>query len=192
MKFLPHEIEFFSNPEPMLLKKQVIQKVITSFEDLSEKLMKEFNIDALIGNKAIQNKSGKITRGESHHDLPFVVLDAPFFILDQNLFLFRTFFWWGKYVTFNVIVKGKTFEQQVLALMNSKHESGEIKCLSNSNLWLNDIENKDYKAYSLSELIKQWEAFKFIRLSKKLPFEEIENLEMEALVFFRSFQHLFS
>lgn len=120
-------------------KPGIMQKAEGKLAELNLSLQNLLNqgLGPCPGNADIHK--GQIARGENHKGFPYLSLDMPQLLNKQEFFTFRTLFWWGHYLGFSLILKGGTFEQFQLNLLE--------KC---SNLIPNDI------YFSISETPWDW------------------------------------
>lgn len=117
------ELAVIQDNEFLLLKRTATDKVIEGFAQLRE------HIDRDIQNHAwedlIPYKPGdvKISRGENYKGLPYVILDYPRQFSFQDIFAFRTMFWWGHFFSYTLHLQGQSYE---------KYKTVLKKVLSNS------------------------------------------------------------
>lgn len=123
------ELKVIKDDEFLLSKRNAINKVIESFSQLREL------IDQEIENKGwkdlIPFKPGdvKISRGENYRGLPYVILDYPRQFSFEDIFAFRTMFWWGHFFSYTLHLQGHSYEE------NKEHVKQALK---------GDISNKEH------------------------------------------------
>lgn len=59
---------------------------------------------------SIQFRSGKISRGENYRGLPYLVLDYPAYFRQDNIFAYRTMFWWGNFFSATLHLQGDSLD----------------------------------------------------------------------------------
>lgn len=104
--FSARELEIIQDNELFPLKFSTVQKITRLFL-LLEEALKDKAISSQFpfpGN--CEQHGGKISKGENLDGFPWVVLDYPRQILQQDLFIFRTQCWFGHGFTFSLILKG--------------------------------------------------------------------------------------
>ena len=112
---LVRHVEVFQN-KPTILKKAENRLIC-----LQKALAKEFSLiaDSLPGHlDLIKNQ---IVRGENHNGFPFISLDYPQNFSKTEMFTLRTLFWWGHYLGFSLILKGKHLESYLDNLLENRN-----------------------------------------------------------------------
>ncbi len=163
------------NRDMFLTKIEVINKVYLLFKESHQFYSEQLNLlDSL--PKAIKNSNGKISRGENYLQLPWVMLDAPNYFKGSDVFAVRTFFWWGNFISINFLVMGCFVEEVKKELIKTKQRYENWNICINENPWqhhFNDdnfIQLNQFTATEINDL-------KFIKLAKKVPLQEWDNIE---------------
>jgi hypothetical protein len=108
--FSDEEMEAMQNARFFEVKKDVVQKVMELFAVLERNLKKEIaGLDFQFENLEVQ--TGKIFKGESYKNLPYIVLDYPKLFSADNVFTFRSMFWWGNEFSFTLHLQGRALEK---------------------------------------------------------------------------------
>lgn len=81
-----------------------------------------------------QGASFKITQGDSHKDLPFLVLDYPGLAYTGFDYLIRVFFWWGRHISCQLYLK-KEWE----GVLKVAVKPGDLQ-LAGDSIWENGPE----------------------------------------------------
>lgn len=178
-------LAFLSDTSPMLLKKKIIQSFESAFGQIALAIAQKSEWNNLNVNKQWVNKSGKISKGENHQDLPFVVLDTPFYLFEKDFLLCRTMFWWGKYCSISLIIKGEFFEHSFNAALKmlKQNDQQELMLLQTSDLWNNDLETENYRQADQETAQLIWSKHKHFKLSKSIPFSELNSMHFICLEF---------
>lgn len=95
------EIELFSNAEIILTKNSIVQKTTLLLNEVQENLLHETRLHGYH-----ITSTPKISRGENHLRLPYIVLDYPRISNNSNLFFIRSLFWWGNFFSSTLQVSG--------------------------------------------------------------------------------------
>ena len=98
---LVNHVEVFQT-KPTILKK-VEQRLITLQKALEQEITR-ISLDLPDGLDLVKNQ---IARGENHKGFPYLSLDYPQNFSKIEMFTMRTLFWWGHYLGFSLILKGK-------------------------------------------------------------------------------------
>ncbi len=118
------QLELINNKDIILQKRKAIKEISLLLTDLNYQLiqlLQQFQV-----NERILQKHGKISSGENYRLFPYLVLDYPRIFNKENVFAFRSMFWWGHYFSF-------TF-----------HASGNFISDININKLENDIKGKNF------------------------------------------------
>ena len=113
---LVNHVEVFQN-KPTILKK-VEQRLIT----LQKALAKEVNLISANLPSGIDLVKNQIARGENHNGFPYLSLDYPQNFSKTEMFTMRTLFWWGHYLGFSLILKGKKLSIYLERLIENYHK----------------------------------------------------------------------
>ncbi|MEP7079845.1 MAG: hypothetical protein ABI784_03905 [Ginsengibacter sp.] len=146
----PQEIELLINPEWLLIKNQVIQKVMNVYGGIHQLFRQR-----IIENKAvlplhISASGGKISKGNNFKGLPFVVLDYPANFGKKDVFCVRCFFLWGNYFIISLHLSGKY-----------------LSIDADFRKWLEYYEEKNFSInISSDEWNQEWDGYEEIDLNK--------------------------
>ena len=117
----------------------------------------------------------KISKGENYRSLPFVILDFPAVFDSKNIFAFRSMFWWGNFFSTTLHIQGKYLELYKANLLYN------FELLLHQNIYICIGETpweyhfgKDNYVQLSKEHKEFFEKSKFVKLSKKIPLEQIE------------------
>jgi hypothetical protein len=129
---------------------------------------------------------GKISRGERYKELPYIILDYPRFFSKDNIFAFRTMFWWGHYFIATLHLAGEEKERYSHAIVNAWQQLAEhqFQVYLQEDPWEHDLENENYKLISAIPVLefKQLIARRpFIKLAKPYSFEEWGKIVPEVV-----------
>lgn len=108
------EYQLVTDESFILTKNTIIQKVYTLFGNLSD------DYHALLLCMP-DSSPPKISKGENYKGLPYVMLDHPRIFSQDDVLAIRSFFWWGKYFSCTLQLKGiykKKYEQKILQAIN--------------------------------------------------------------------------
>ena len=113
---LVNHVEVFQT-KPTILKK-VEQRLITLQKALEQEITR-ISLDLPDGLNLVKNQ---IARGENHNGFPYLSLDYPQNFSKTEMFTMRTLFWWGHYLGFSLILKGKKLSIYLERLIENRHE----------------------------------------------------------------------
>lgn len=145
-EFTAKELNYLQNTDFLRTKRLLISGFIEWFENIQVDILGLINTGKFqLPDKAI-TKSGKITKGENYKDLPFVVLDCPRFFSKNDIFTYRSIFWWGNYLSNHFLLKGHyldLYREKFAAAWPFLKEQGVYLDLSD-NPWNHDLSTQDY------------------------------------------------
>jgi len=113
---LVNHVEVFQT-KPTILKK-VEQRLITLQKALEQEIT-PISLDLPDGLDLVKNQ---IARGENHNGFPYISLDYPQNFSKTEMFTMRTLFWWGHYLGFSLILKGKKLSIYLERLLENHHK----------------------------------------------------------------------
>jgi hypothetical protein len=162
----PEEQELMHNAGWIYLKNSALQKVMALFGGLQGELEQHPLTVEFPFPEGCLAKGGKISRGERYKELPYVMLDYPRFFSREDIFAFRTMFWWGHYFSGTLHLAGtaKDMYSTVLAEAWSLLASHQFQIYVKEDPWEHDFGMGNYK------LVSAMQAQEFAHLIYQLPF----------------------
>ena len=110
------------------------------------------------------------------------MLDFPRLFEQDNIFAFRTLFWWGNYFSFTLHLQGKSWKQFREPLLEnlSKQKKKDVLIYMGEDEWEHDLSNEGYIPYSkeLNDIIRKQ---RFLKLSRKIAVDDFGKLNGEGL-----------
>ncbi len=176
IKLSATELDLVTNADFILTKNSIICKVVDTFSVIANN-MKEIAAIHYLPN-CIYNTTPKISKGENYLGLPWVMLDYPRIFNTHDTFAIRTFFWWGNCISITLQLSGKyqqQFQQTIFQKLALANTDWQLCC--NKDAWQHHFEASNYKPFnnfSLAEL----NSLCFIKLAKKIPLDEWDNMEI--------------
>lgn len=127
-RFTPEEMRMICDTDFFPAKAEIIQKFHEEFMKLRDQLRMECQKAPLsVAPSGTDYESGQLVKGERFHDFPYVYLDFPKFFSRDEMFTFRSFFWWGHSLIFCWLLSGPRLDEypkRLLACRESlSHES---------------------------------------------------------------------
>ena len=113
---LVNHVEIFQN-KPAILKK--IEQRLVTLQKVLEQEISPISADLPNGIDLVKNQ---IARGENHNGFPYLSLDYPQNFSKTEMFTMRTLFWWGHYLGFSLILKGKKLSIYLERLIENRHK----------------------------------------------------------------------
>lgn len=167
-------------------KNSVIQKVMELWGELQERLEAHAATGGFVFPQGCLQRGAKISKGERYKELPWVILDYPRFFRQEDVFAFRTMFWWGHYFSCTLHLAGRIKEQYADLLIQgyAQLSAAGLHVYMKEDPWEHDFENDNYRAVAAftseewDQLVQQrW----FIKLAKPFPLELWEGVIPETV-----------
>lgn len=182
----PEERALVVNADWLYLKNSALQKVMILMGRLQEALRAHpvTGMFPFPGN--CLELGGKISRGERYKDLPYIILDYPRYFKQEEIFAFRTMFWWGHYFITTLHLSGGVKEVYQEALANAWPElaKGQFQFYIQDDPWEHDLGNGNYRLISaipVNEFKQLLYRRSFIKLAKPFRLENWEKIIPEIV-----------
>lgn len=145
IRLSPAEAALFSDAQVILTKNSIIQKTVALLSEVQSELL-------LAAPSFIRESSPspKISKGENHLGLPYVILDYPRIATGGNLFFIRSMFWWGNFFSSTLQISGEykaAFQKRLLEEYTVLKEQQYFVGV-NADPWLHHFEENNYKKIS--------------------------------------------
>lgn len=194
LSFNQKELEYLENTDFLLTKRKLIDQVQQMLA-LSQNQFKELLKDkkAILPVNCLQ-RAGKISKGENYRGLPYLVLDYPRLLAKDNIFSFRTMFWWGNFFSCTLHLQGHSLglyrKRLTENLTANTHLLPPDTWIGVSDTpWEYHYQPSNYKILTevSSEELNYLLSRDFIKLSRKIPLPQYRQLPTfcsESLRFF--------
>tara|TARA_B100001123_G_scaffold327881_1_gene368872 strand:- start:565 stop:1203 length:639 start_codon:yes stop_codon:yes gene_type:complete len=116
------ELRLVNHVEVFLTKPDILKKVEHRLITLQKALEQETNRISADLPSELDLVKNQIARGENHNGFPYISLDYPQNFSKTEMFTMRTLFWWGHYLGFSLILKGKKLSIYLERLIENRHE----------------------------------------------------------------------
>ena len=169
----------------ILTKNRIIEKIKALFASLQTQQQRTFELSQSFYDEELKS-TPKISKGENYRGLPYLVLDYPRFFNKEDIFVIRSFFWWGNFFSTTLQLSGKfkTMHEKKIITSFEHLQSLHFHICINDDQWQHHFEADNY--VSLHDL--SFAGFEdivlqrpFIKLSKKIPIGQLNEME-EALL----------
>lgn len=181
--FNQKELEYLENTDFLLTKRKLIKQV-QGMLALSQNQLKEFLKDqkALLPPDCLQ-RAAKISKGENYRGLPYLVLDYPRLLAKNNIFSFRTMFWWGNFFSCTLHLQGQSLEMYRQRLKENLTANPHLLppdtwISINDTPWEYHYQPSNYKMLTevSPEELNLLLSRNFIKLSRKIPLQQHRQL----------------
>lgn len=179
------ELSMIKDTEFLVTKIEIITKIEKLLKITKEKLIdvvKNENYN-FVPEKIFND--GRIFKGEYYKKLPYVILDFPRTFGKENIFAYRTMFWWGNFFSSTLHLQGEFLEkyrERLLSSFDALLDQDIYFCVGETP-WEYHYGKDNYVKLSTDhrELFK---VSPFIKLSKRIPLTEMESVPQIASNFF--------
>lgn len=172
-----HELRMINEVEVFLHKPAIMKKAEHELTRLKDALVKQLAVWEGRYPDGTDLVKGQLARGENHMGFPFLSMDMPQKFSKTEMFTFRTLFWWGHYLGFALILKGKKLNQYLDRLLKKRMDSrwGDIYIASAETPWeweWNAENFKNVSQLSADELQRIISSIQYIKLCRAFPVDE--------------------
>ena len=181
MSFNQTDLDVLCNTDFLLRKSKLIDQLRELLAKTRLALQHEIKLKPAILPGEVDLNHGKISRGENYEHLPYLVLDFPAFFDKQNIFAFRTMFWWGHFFSFTWHLQGK-YWMQYRTEFASRFETlpSDLFICVNDTPWSYHYRSDNY--VSLHKVTRQEiMEFPFLKISRKIPIEAWNQVPQTAV-----------
>lgn len=178
--FSAEELNLMQDENLLRTKQAIIKKMHQLLAQTEHQLRPAVIATSKALPEYILTQTGKISRGENYHDLPYLVLDFPRHFTQEAIFAYRTMFWWGNFLSCTLHLQGKALEKFRNNLLSNLPTLKEdiFFCIAPTP-WEYHYESDNYVVMNeipvqkLEQLIATKD---FIKISRKLPLEQYDQL----------------
>lgn len=178
-----------SNGDWILTKNRVLNQISTFLAALQEEQSHWIRKQASGLPASVLAIPAKLSKGEQYLGLPYRVLDYPRCFGPVDMFVVRTFFWWGHYFTVNLQLSGhwqKETESSLIAAFTEMQE-GNVWICTGTNPWQHQLSLDAYRP-ALAMKREEWEKTvlrqAFIKLSTRHELSDWEQMGERLLADF--------
>jgi hypothetical protein len=177
-----HEQQLVTNSEWILTKNAVMEKGKMLLNDVQEEYRNLLSDLLFPLPEEVNVAGGKLSKGENYKGLPYLLLDYPGYFDKENIFAFRTMFWWGHFFSVTLHLSGK-FKQRYIACIEKKIEENAYSdyfISAAEDQWQHGFETKNYRKISgltPLEIINNLQQKSFIKIACKLPAGQWNNAQ---------------
>jgi hypothetical protein len=185
IKLTKTEFEFASSEQYPLIKQTVIHKMTMAFGELGTQLRETLPVSSPL----FANASSKITKGENYQGMPWVVVDIPKIAGRDFEVLYRTMFWWGRYFSLNALLSTNAFDLSNLPQWHADPALHNALLYTGDDIWQQNLDDPGFvplKNIDAEQAATLRQSKPHIRISRKLSFSAINELEETALEFYAS------
>ncbi|MBI4382423.1 MAG: hypothetical protein HY579_00135 [Nitrospinae bacterium] len=174
-KWSANEMRLLRMTELFQLKPAIMKKAESYLDELKNALALELTQGTYPPGAELTN--GRLTRGENNKGFPFLSLDIPQLFTKTEYFTFRALFWWGHYLGFSLILKGKKLPEQTANLLANQKQAVcrdiYLSCAPTPWEWERTEDNfKNLYDTPGGEIRGIVESVQYLKLCRFYPFDE--------------------
>ncbi len=176
-------------------KKIITEKIFDHFAVLIKDMHDENIFSNISFPPATDVSTGKISKGENYLGFPFFMLDLPRLFNNDELLAIRTMVWWGNLISCTLLVSGSKLEACKKAVLQNFSRLAALNtsiCISDTP-WHHHFDEDNYKLMlqlKESEVAHLLSHQSFLKLSRKIPVGEINNLLQFSIESMRMYANL--
>lgn len=179
-----HEIELLNHVEVFRHKPGIMKKAEQYLNELGNEMIRELAESIIPFPPETKLEKIQLTRGENHKGFPYLSLDIPQMFTKTEMFTYRTLFWWGHYLGFSLILKGKDLPRYTGNLFKAKNNSqlGNVYLATTPTPWEWSLTDQNYKKISDAsegELKKIIDTIEHIKLIRVYPLNDESFTELD-------------
>ena len=179
--FTPTELKTLHDVEFFRVKAAATEKMDALLAGVRDALKTEIKKMKIKFPAEVDASMGKIFRGENYRGLPYLILDYPKYFSKENVFAFRTLFWWGNFFSCTLHLQGKPLDERRSALINNWRllRKKNIYICVNDTPWQYHYKKENYlpvDKFSEDELKQFFITKEFIKLSRKMELKDHKKI----------------
>lgn len=116
-------MEMLNHVEVFQRKPNIMKKAAKFLNALGDGMIRELARSEIIFPPETKRDKAQLARGENNKGFPYLSLDIPQMFSKTEMFTYRTLFWWGHYLGFSLILKGKDLPRYADNLLKEKNNS---------------------------------------------------------------------
>ena len=184
LHFDRQEFRTLADTDFFRFKEQITQKVSDAFGRIIHRVRDLPEVAGVPWPEGTDTTLGKISKGEQHEGLPWLVADMPRYFSKHDTLLYRVMLHWGQPFSMQWVLSGKPLEQfgePMAALANS---DPRILIATGGKLW--DTGRQHFQALRPGEdALLAIQEYGFLKVAMFLTLEEADQLETNAVEFAR-------
>jgi hypothetical protein len=177
-------LQLLNNKTYIEQKRKAYQWVLSQFEELATaaELQTQGKLPAIFSVS-----KPKISKGEAHEGLPFIVLDYPAWFDKENIVAIRTIFVWGEPIQITLLIKGRFVQQLAKQLSNyAANNQNKVFISMAESPWFHLQEKANWKKLDAEKMNERLHQNQFIKLGVFCELNDWANLHQTTLETFNS------
>ena len=185
MNLSKKEISLIKDKDFLLTKSEIIRKMESIFRDTESSINKQINEISFDFPNDLKLNSGKISKGENYNGLPYLVLDYPALFKKNNVFAYRTMFWWGNFLSSTLHLQHESLDRYRDQLIKNfdKLFQMDVHISVGESPWEYHYNQTNYQKISKQHRDHIIQC-RFIKLSKMMDLDNYKELPKFSSEFF--------
>jgi hypothetical protein len=170
-------LALLQNKEVLLTKRAALEQITMLLQETKETIAKSISeYENVLPNESLE-ALGVVSKGENYQELPYQVLDYPAVFSLEDIFAYRTMFWWGNFFSATLHVQGKYLDKYRHRIAHNIDQliSEEVYICINDTPWQYHYGPDNYERLT-TDHVGLFESRPFIKLSKALPLAQYAEL----------------
>lgn len=196
--FTEEESAVLRNHTFLPLKHQATDKVISLMSAVREAIDEVWQEQGHQWAIPCTQDDVKISRGENYRQLPYVILDYPRKFSRDDVFAFRSMFWWGQLFSYTLHLQGRSlqaYRQRLIEqLPHRKHQLPDVYLCVGETPWQYHYGADNYRLLSDcsdADILEILEGWYFVKLSTWIPVNaSAGQVQTSGQYWFRQFMEL--
>ncbi|MCF6268901.1 MAG: hypothetical protein L3J41_04255 [Melioribacteraceae bacterium] len=185
MSLTDKELSMIEDKDFLITKIKIISEIENLMRNTKDRLLEVMEREKSSFLSKPEFNKGKVYKGEYYRELPFVTLDFPSIFTKENVFAYRTMFWWGNFFSATLHLQGEYLDIHRAKFLSSfdmlLHQ--DIYICVGETPWEYHYGKENYVKLS-SHHKEMFENSSFIKLSKRIPLEQIDSVPQISSSFF--------
>ena len=186
--FSPEEFSLILDHRMFDIKAGILSKITDLFSAVERDIRHQLESTEFDFPENISIRTGKISRGENYLNCPYLVLDYPRLFSKEDIFSFRTIFWWGHYFSNAFILGGNSYNQHISYLSDHPEKlknTDWLLCVHHTP-WKLELEKSNYvpiKTLREREISHILHRYKFLKIAKIYSLDSYDQLKTGSVEF---------
>ncbi len=180
------DLILLEDSDVLLRKVNIIKKIERLLENSKLELINFLNNSDFNLPEQIDLNKAKISKGESYKDLPYLVLDFPAFFSNEDIFAYRTMFWWGNFFSSTLHLQGyflDKYREKIIDNIDFLYNKDIYICVNNTP-WQYNFEDDNYELLN-NKHYNFISKCRFLKLSKKIELKEWKEIPSFSKNYFK-------
>lgn len=179
IQFSKEETDLLSRASWLLAKNRILGKIEHFLETLGQELRDQLDREFPESLKVFLHQPPKVSRGEHYQGLPYRVLDYPRHFQAQEIFAWRTLFWWGQFFSVTLHLRGPHLMPEANRMVEKllSRTGIPVRISLEGNEWDHDAREAPLLTSASAEAwVPQISHAPFCKLTVLFALEDFENL----------------